>query len=97
MNHVRIEDFLQQPDLYLNVRHMVAIDKDDQTVGYFVPAPSAHNEDSPHALADLDETIQRILARTGITEDQLADLLDPSKPLPSDIIAEASAPSAAGR
>ena len=97
MNHVRIEDFRQKPDQYLSVPHVVAIDKDDRTVGYFVPVASAHNDDYRHTLADLEATIERVLARTGMTEDQLADLLDPGKPLPSDIPAEAPAPSAAGR
>jgi hypothetical protein len=97
MNHVSIEDFRQQPDQYLNAAQVVAIDEDDRIIGYFVPAPSAHNEDYRRSLADLEATIQRVLARTGMTEDQLADLLDPSTPLPSDITVEATVSGAAGR
>ena len=32
----------------------------------------------------LQETLQGIYARTGMTEDELVDLLDPSKPFPYD-------------
>jgi hypothetical protein len=33
----------------------------------------------------LQETLQQIYAETGMTEDEFADLLDPSKPFPYDL------------
>ena len=36
----------------------------------------------------LQDTLQEIYARTGMTEDELVDLLDPKKPFPYDLDAE---------
>jgi len=36
-------------------------------------------------IGRLQETLQKIYARTGMTEDEFADLLDPSKPFPYDL------------
>ena len=33
---------------------------------------------------ELSQLLQRVYAETGLTEDEFADLLDPSKPFPYD-------------
>ena len=39
-------------------------------------------------IQQLQETLQGIYARTGMTEDELVDLLDPKKPFPYDLDSE---------
>lgn len=96
MDHVRMDDFQRQPNDYLRAGSAVAIDEDDRTVGYYVPVPSAYDEEFRRAMSHLDETLQHILTRTGMTEDDLADLLDPAIPLQIDGEPETPAPSASG-
>jgi hypothetical protein len=97
MNHVRIDEFERQVGRFLNAQHAVAIDKDDQTVGYYLPVPSGKDEEFRQTMSRLETTIQRVLDRTGMTEDELADLFDPNNPLPADVESEVSAPSAPDR
>jgi hypothetical protein len=80
MTHVCLRDFREQIDRYLEASRTLAIDKDDRTVGYFVPVPTAADEQFRQAMARIEDTLQRVLSRTGLTEDALADLLDPQRP-----------------
>jgi hypothetical protein len=57
----------------------------------------ADRETFRRALADFEETVQRILARTGMTEDEITHrLFDLNEPLPEEIEGTSS-PNAPGR
>jgi hypothetical protein len=45
---------------------------------------SRGNPRSSKALEEFDRAIEQVLAESGMTRDELADLLDLSKPLPRD-------------
>jgi hypothetical protein len=99
MKRVPADEFARHDAEYLEGSETVSVEKDVEVIGRFVPAPNGHalnggssNEDRPRkraearaAFAELQQVLQGIDARTGMTEDELVDLLDPSKPYPYDL------------
>jgi hypothetical protein len=97
MNHVRIDEFQRRVGQFLSAHRAVAIDKDDRTIGLYLPVPSANDEEFRQTMSRLETTIQRVLDRTGMTEDELADLFNPNVPLSAEVESEASAFGASDR
>ena len=87
MQHVELRDFREQPERYLRGGRELVIGDGAHTLGTFTPSRSALDPGFRESLAKLEETLARIREQTGMTEDELADLLDPSKPFPYDDVA----------
>ncbi len=71
---------------YLPITLGLRVDRrhDTQTVTREI-ADTVRNQrklEGREAMMRLEQTVQKILAETGLTEDELADLFDLSKPLP---------------
>jgi hypothetical protein len=63
------------------IRADVTIKRAAKTLGFDFPVPPRDEEKGRHALAELRRAIRQTMAETGLSEDQLADLFDPTKPL----------------
>lgn len=63
-----------------------AIERNGQLIGYYIPVGQNRALDREfrrdEALARLETAIEQVLEQTGMTEDELADYFDLSKPLP---------------
>ncbi len=98
MKRIGAHEFERRVAQILDESEMLSIERDGRVIGHYIPVPNgpAGNgatgpEESRHADAEtraaierLERVLEGIYARTGMTEDELADVLDPSKPFPYD-------------
>ncbi len=80
MRHVGVREFRDKATTYLSGNEIVTVEKHGQPIGYYIPAPRASHEERQAALAQFSAAVQRFLEESGLTEDELADLLDLNKP-----------------
>jgi hypothetical protein len=88
MRHVGVREFRDKATKYLAGDEPLAIERHGKPVGYYLPAPpdgdapSVSEEALRQSLARFEDAVQRILDATGMTREELADLLDLTKPMP---------------
>lgn len=82
MKHVGVREFRDHATKYLASDEVLAIERHGQPIGFYIPTGQSKQEGFMQALERLEETVGRVLADTGLTEDELADLFDLSKPVP---------------
>lgn len=81
MIHAGAQEFRERAARYFAGKDMVAIEQDGKVVGYYIPRPKRDEEAVRRAIAELQEAVEKAMAETGLSEDELADLFDLSKPL----------------
>jgi hypothetical protein len=84
MKQVAVSELQEKAADYLTGKEPLAIEHDGEVVGYYYPKKRTKQEEVERAVKQLSHTVERILAETGMTEDELADLFDTSKPFPYD-------------
>ncbi|MFB2836852.1 hypothetical protein [Floridanema evergladense] len=84
MKQVGVEELKERSLDYLTGNEALAIEHNGEVVGFYYPKKRPNQEEVECAVKQLSETVQRVLAETGMTEDELADLFDTSKPFPYD-------------
>ncbi len=86
MKHVGVREFRDRATSYLKEAEPIAVERHGKLIGFYIPVEpkrSAGDEaELKGALARLDASLRRILEETGMTEDELADYFDLSKPAP---------------
>jgi hypothetical protein len=91
MKWVGVRAFRDHATKYLAGDEPLAIERHGEPIGYYFPvaverrdpeAEAARRQRLQESIAALEKTIQEVLDRTGMTEDELADLFDPNIPLP---------------
>jgi antitoxin (DNA-binding transcriptional repressor) of toxin-antitoxin stability system len=81
MKHVGVREFRDHATTYLSGSHPIAISKHGRVIGLYIPM-KRDKEAARRALDKLEETVERILEETGMTEDELADMFDMRRPSP---------------
>ena len=82
MKTVGLEDFKQHVALYLHRGESLTIEHDGYPLAYVIPASSKkRKEEAAAAMKRLEEIVNQILEETGLTEDELAEFFDITKPL----------------
>jgi hypothetical protein len=81
LKEVGVREFRDHATKYLSGTESVAISRHGHIIGIYVPL-KRDEEKARQAWDDFGKAIDQVLQETGITEDELADLLDLSKPLP---------------
>jgi hypothetical protein len=84
MRQMDVRELTEQSDESLANGDTVAVERNGRVVGYFVPVNWRDRQKVHESIDRLDATIQRALAGSTLTRDELADALDPSKPFPYD-------------
>lgn len=79
--HISLEEFRANMVYHLFRRERLVIEHEGQPLGYFTPATRTSPEETQAILRRLAESVQRALTETGMTEDELVDALDLTKPL----------------
>ncbi len=99
MRSIEVEEFCCRPAELLESGESLSIEREGIRVGCYLPVQNGRGshdrltfprKDTPEAreaLERLERTLEAIYAETGMTEDEFADLLDPSKPFPYDVAA----------
>jgi hypothetical protein len=82
MKQVGVREFRDHATLYLSGSDPIAVTKNGHTIGIYLPFTKQNIERRQRAIDELEKSVNRILEETGMTEDELADIFDFSKPLP---------------
>lgn len=81
LKQVGVREFRDQATKYLSGAEPIAVSKHGRIIGIYTPM-QRDQEAIQQAVDQLGRTINRILEETGMSEDELVDLLDIRKPLP---------------
>jgi hypothetical protein len=85
MKRVGIREFRDHATRYLANDEVLVIERNGQPIGVYIPTGADTDALRPErfarALAELDQTVRQVLARTGLSEDALSRLYDLSQPV----------------
>ena len=95
MKRVGVREFRDHATRYLAGDEVLAIERHGRPIGFFIPTEAGRRESLAQALDRLGQTVTRILAETGMTEDELSRLFDLNEPVPDRPPARRSARTAA--
>ncbi len=82
MKHVGVREFRDRATQYLSGDEVLAVERHGEPIGFYIPTRPSKKESLTQALERLEEAVQHVLERTGMSEDELSDLFDLKKPLP---------------
>ncbi len=85
MKMVDIDEFSDHILEYLLGDETVAVEQNGRPLGYYVPAARGRRDDYREAMDRLDRIVREVQAATGMTEDELVDIFDLSKPAPENL------------
>lgn len=75
MKSVGVREFRDHATAYLSGRDPVAVSKHGRVIGFYVPLERDEDE-VRRAVAKLGESVGRVLEDTGLSEEELARLVD---------------------
>jgi hypothetical protein len=81
MKRVGVREFRDHATQYLAGDEVLAIERHGNPIGFYMPAGSGRQKRGVEALERLERTVERVLAQTGLAEEELSRLLDPSEPM----------------
>lgn len=82
MKRVGVREFRDHARQYLAGDEVLAIQRHGQPIGFYIPTGASRREIFARALERLEQTVQRVLAETGLTEEDLSCLYDLGEPVP---------------
>ena len=82
--NVALEEFRDRARRYLADTEPIAVTHHGRVVGFYVPIPRDQKE-TDRTLDRLARRLEQIRQETGMSEEEVADLFDPRKPLPESI------------
>ena len=78
MKHVGIREFRDHATRYLAGGSVLAIERHDQIIGFYIPVKPAPEDKVRPALERLTKAVDRVLAETGMSEAELTTELRPA-------------------
>ena len=82
MKRVGVREFRDHATKYLHGEEAVTIERNGEPIGIYIPTGGAERKKrAAEAMARLERTVERVLAETGMTEDELSRLFDLSVPI----------------
>src|SRR5437764_10821918 len=82
VKRVGVREFRDHATQYLAGDEVLAIERHGQPIGFYIPTGARRQESFAQALERLEQTVQRVLAETGMSEEELSNLFDLNKPVP---------------
>jgi hypothetical protein len=82
MKHIGVREFRDHASDYLAGRDVLAVERHGQLIGFYVPTGHSRRAALRQALEGTQQAARAIMDRTGLSEDELSRLLDPTQPLP---------------
>lgn len=92
MRRVGVREFRDHATQYLAGDEVLAIERHGQPIGFYIPTKTSRQESLEQALDRLEQTVQRVLAETGLAEAELSRLYDLNVPLPEPLPVGAELP-----
>jgi hypothetical protein len=84
MRHIDIRDLPNQTDDEIRSGMTIAVERDGEILGYFLPRRKMDPKELEAAFSRLDATIEGAI-KNGYTRERLAEDLDLSKPFRDDV------------
>jgi len=81
MRDVGVREFRDHATKYLSGAKPLAISRHGRVIGFYIPIERDQGE-ADQAIGRLEEAVARVVASTGMTEDELSTFLDPRRPIP---------------
>ncbi len=81
MKSIGVREFRDHATRYLSGPDPLAVSKHGHVIGFYIPVERDEDE-VRRAVAHLGQTVERVLKETGMSEDELAGLLDLRRALP---------------
>lgn len=81
MKSIGVREFRDHATTYLSGPDPVAVSKHGHVIGFYIPIERDENE-VRRAVVGLGEAVEQVLQETGMSEDELAGLLDLRRALP---------------
>jgi hypothetical protein len=81
MKRIGVREFRDHATKYLAGDEVLAVERHGEPIGFYVPTGKSRQENFAEALERLEQTVQRVLAETGMSEEQLGRLFDLNVPL----------------
>jgi len=78
--HVSIKDFEQNPNRYLLSNQPIQIEENGEVIGVYYPKKRKSKEELDKLFARFEQATEALLEDSGLTREELADLLDLKKP-----------------
>jgi hypothetical protein len=75
LRHVGVREFRDHATSFLSGSEPIAVNKYGRVIGFYIPV-ARDDEDVARALARVAASVERILAESGMSEDELVALLD---------------------
>lgn len=82
MKRVGVREFRDHATRYLAGDEVLAVERHGQPIGFYIPTGASRDESFALALERLEQTVQRVMAQTGLTEGELSQLFDVREPAP---------------
>lgn len=82
MKRVGVREFRDHATQYLAGGEVLAVERHGQPIGFYIPTGREPQESFVLALERLGESVQQVLAESGLSEDELSRLYDLRKPMP---------------
>jgi len=80
VKRVGVREFRDHATKYLALQEPLEIERHGRPIGYFIPAKRASDEEVKGAIDRLNEAVAALLAESDMTEGELVELFDLSRP-----------------
>lgn len=82
MKKVGVRMFRDHATQYLAGDEVLAVERHGEPIGFYIPTGKGRRVSFDEALGRLEQTVQQVLAETGMSEEDLSRLFDLNEPLP---------------
>ncbi len=84
MKRVGVREFRDHATQYLASGEVLAVERHGRAIGFYIPVSPAPEEERQRAVTQLGIAVERLLAESGLSEDELAAVLDRAQPAPAE-------------
>src|SRR5687768_12534316 len=82
MKRVGVREFRDHATQFLAGDEVLAIERHGQPIGFYIPTATSRQEGFARALERLQQTIEQVLAETGLSEEEVSRLFDVHEQVP---------------
>lgn len=75
MEQVGVKEFKNKATQYLRAGKPIAVKRHDKLIGFYIPVKQRDEEAIEKARERADQAIKRVLEESGLTEDELVELM----------------------
>lgn len=81
MKRVGIREFTDKASHYLASNSILAVKRHGKVVGFYIPVKESDSEEIQRAIKQFSQTVETAVAESGLSEEELSQALDLSRPV----------------